>query len=82
MHADARRGTSVGHAATPELEPGLEHPIEGWKQIARAVGASERTARRLGQRARDPLPVWTYLGRMVAYPSALREWRARQMRRG
>lgn len=82
MPAEAGRGGDVAHASTSAEALAPELPLEGWKGIARAVGVSERTARRLGARPRDPLPVWHYLGRLVAFPSALREWRAREMRRG
>jgi len=63
------------------VRPGLghEHPLGGWKTIASAVGLSASAARRVAWRRRDPLPVWRYLHMVIAYPSALRDWKARQM---
>ena len=53
---------------------------DGWKAIAAAIGAAPRTAKRLARRERDPLPAWRYLDTVVAWPSAIREWQARQLR--
>ena len=58
---------------------GIEHPLGGWKTIAAAVGLASSAARRVAWRRRDPLPVWRYLHMVIAYPSALRDWKARQM---
>lgn len=56
-----------------------EDLIDGWARIARAAGVSKRTAMRRARGGRDPLPAYHYLGRVVAFPSALRDWQARQM---
>lgn len=56
-----------------------EPPISGWKELAAFVKISASAARRLAWRRRDPLPVWRYLHTVCAWPSALREWRKRQM---
>lgn len=55
-----------------------EHGIQGWKEIATAMGTSVRTVQRLAEENMDPLPVWDYRGQPLAYPSALRDWRGRQ----
>lgn len=55
-----------------------ERPIEGWKAIAADMETSVDTVQRLSKRSDDPLPVFDYVGRAIAYPSALRDWRQRQ----
>lgn len=59
--------------------PKAEPPIEGWKLIAAHVELTVPTAWRMARRNRDPLPVWSYLHTVIAWPSALTEWRARQI---
>ncbi len=56
-----------------------EAPLEGWKAIAEAIGRGEDAASDLAHREFDPLPVYVYLREVVAWPSAIREWRARQL---
>lgn len=59
-----------------------EQVLTGWKSIAQAMGTSIKTVQRLADRLAhgelDPLPVWDYCGAVIAYPSALRDWRGRQ----
>jgi hypothetical protein len=59
-----------------------EQVITGWKMIALAMGTSVKTVQRLADRLShgelDPLPVWDYCGSIIAYPTALRDWRGRQ----
>lgn len=55
-----------------------ERPIEGWKAIAGEMETSVDTVQRLAKRNEDPLPIFEYVGRAIAYPSALRDWRQRQ----
>jgi len=56
--------------------------LTGWKQIATAMGTSVKTVQRLADRLargeQDPLPVWAYCDSVIAYPTALRDWRGRQ----
>ena len=54
-------------------------PVDGWKSIARVVALSPSTCRRLARRDVDPLPVFVYLGRVVAWPAKLVEWQERQL---
>jgi hypothetical protein len=58
---------------------GHEKPVEGWKAIAGLVELTIPTAWRMARRNRDPMPVWAYLHTVLAWPSALKEWRSRQM---
>ena len=58
---------------------GPEKPIEGWKAIAATVELTVPTAWRMARRNRDPLPVWAYLHTVIAWSSALKEWRSRQI---
>jgi hypothetical protein len=59
-----------------------EECLTGWKSIALAMGTSVKTVQRLADRLergeQDPLPVWDYCGSVIAYPTALRDWRGRQ----
>lgn len=59
-----------------------ERVLTGWKAIAGDCGASVKTVQRAADRLRrgemDPLPVWEYCGSVIAYPTALRDWRGRQ----
>jgi hypothetical protein len=59
-----------------------EQVLTGWKTIAVAMGTSVKTVQRLADRLSrgevDPLPVWDYCGSIIAYPTALRDWRGRQ----
>lgn len=48
--------------------------IEGWKEIAAALGVSEDTAQRLAGRAVDPLPVKNFNGRRWARTDELTAW--------
>jgi hypothetical protein len=54
-----------------------EPPIEGWKSIAKEVGLSVETAQRRARRKRDPLPIWKYERSVIAWRSALQQWKAR-----
>ena len=56
-----------------------EEPIEGWKSIAKAVRMSVETAQRRARRKHDPLPTWKYEHCVIAWPSALRDWKARNL---
>ena len=56
-----------------------EVPIEGYEAIGKAVNLCRERAWFYARRQEDPLPVWHYLGRALAWPSALREWQARQL---
>jgi len=58
---------------------GPEVPLEGWKSIAEFIGESEDTAQRRARLKTDRLPVWSYFGRVLAWPTALREWQARHI---
>src|SRR5919199_1684685 len=51
--------------------------VEGWKEIAAAVGKVERTAMDYAKRNVDPLPVWKGPEGVWAYKSAIRDWVAR-----
>lgn len=55
-----------------------EIAIQGWKEIAQAMGTSVKTVQRLADESFDPLPVFDYRGQPIAYPTALRDWRGRQ----
>ncbi len=57
-----------------------EFEVRGWKLIAQAIGVSVRAAQGYAGRERDPLPVYLYLGRVVAHATALRDWCDRQRR--
>lgn len=59
------------------LPPPPQRPIDGWDAIASEVGLSRSAAQRQAAAHDDPLPVFLYLGRILAYPGALREWRQR-----
>lgn len=54
--------------------------LEGWKQVASAIGYSESYARGLARLAKDPLPVSEMRGRIIARSSDLRAWLARQVK--
>jgi hypothetical protein len=58
---------------------GPEVPLEGWPAIAGFIGESEDTAQRRARLRTDRLPVWKYFGTVLAWPSALREWKARHI---
>jgi hypothetical protein len=62
-----------------ELSQHSEQPLTGWKMISADVGLSVQTVWRMARRNRDPLPVWKYLHTVIAWPSALRDWKLRQM---
>lgn len=55
-----------------------ERVLSGWKEIAQAMGTNVKRVQRLADRNIDPLPVWSYVSTVIAYPSALRDWRGRQ----
>jgi len=57
-----------------------EYEVKGWKDISVAIGVSVRSAQLYAIRSRDPLPVYFYLGRIVAHATALRDWCDRQRR--
>ena len=57
-----------------------EFEVRGWKTIADSVGVSVRAAQGYATRSSDPLPVYLYLGRVVAHATALRDWCDRQRR--
>lgn len=63
---------------TERLE-GPELPIEGYYNIGIEAKLSESQACKMAHRTHDPLPCWKYLGKVLAWPSAIREWRARQI---
>ncbi len=56
---------------------GDELPVEGWKSIAAEVRLSVKVCRRLAWRNWDPLPVRRFENIVLAFPSALREWKSR-----
>lgn len=56
-----------------------EEPIEGWKSIAREVKLSVETAQRRARRKVDPLPIWKYERSVIAWRSALQQWKARSL---
>ena len=57
-----------------------EQKVEGWKEIAAAIGASVGAAQSYAKKRKDPLPVyWRRCGgTVVAHATALRDWVARQ----
>lgn len=57
-----------------------EKVLQGWKQIASAIGRDEKTARSYADEAIDPLPAYEYLGAIIVVESALQEWLKRQAR--
>jgi hypothetical protein len=54
-----------------------EVPIEGWKGIAAEIRLSLKVCRRLAWRNWDPLPVRRFQNIVLAFPTALRDWKAR-----
>jgi len=56
-----------------------EEPVESYVEIGKLAKLSKSEACRAAHDAVDPLPCWIYRGRVLAYPSAVREWCARQM---
>ena len=48
--------------------------LRGWKDIAQALGVSERKAKELGARSREPLPVRRDHVGIYAVESRLRDW--------
>lgn len=54
-----------------------ERPIEGWKTIAAYIGRSIRKTRKLAWTGADKLPVRFYLGEVIAWPTALDDWKDR-----
>lgn len=56
-----------------------EKPIEGWKSIATELDVSVETVQRLARRNRDPLPVWKFIRTIVAWRSAIEQWKARNL---
>lgn len=50
----------------------------GWKDISAALDVSDRHARDLASRNRDPLPVEVGHKGVWAYATALRDWMRRQ----
>lgn len=57
-----------------------EKRVQGWKEIAEALGVSTVTAQGYARRKVDPLPVyWRRCGGgVVAHATALRDWLERQ----
>lgn len=60
------------------LRPPDEEPLDGWKEIAKALRCSEKHAARLASRNRSPLPVYCYGKRVYAWPSEVRLWQRLQ----
>jgi hypothetical protein len=60
------------------------HELEGHAAIARFLGVSTGTVKRLIARASDqnPLPTVKYLGSVYASERELAAWRSREARRG
>jgi len=48
--------------------------FQGWEMIGASVGVSARTARRMANRDRDPLPVRVRLGRAILRLTDWQEW--------
>jgi hypothetical protein len=57
-----------------------ENKVQGWRNIAEAIGVTMPTAQKYARRKIDPLPVyWRRCGGyVVAHLTALRDWTARQ----
>lgn len=55
----------------------VEPPIDGYEAIAKEAGLSKTEAWRAARDRVDPLPCWQYRNKILAWPSAIREWRAR-----
>jgi hypothetical protein len=67
-------------AATAAQEPPKhEKPIEGWKAIANELDVSVETVQRMARRNRDPLPVWKFIRTIVAWRSAIQDWKSRNL---
>ena len=62
-------------SADPHPEP---IRLFGWKDISAALDVSDRHARDLASRNRDPLPVEVGHKGVWAYATALRDWMRRQ----
>lgn len=55
--------------------------LRGWKAIASALGLSERAARSAADAGhQDPLPVYLWGTKIVAYRHEIDAWVARQLR--
>ena len=78
--AQARRGDR-GTKTEGEMACAPGYDLEGWKEIARAAGLSERTMRE-AMRGDDKPPVAEYFGSKVARRAEIVAWAQRLVKRG
>jgi len=62
----------------PTTRLDTEAPLTGYDAIAKAANLSKTEAWRAARDRVDPLPCWVFRKKILAWPSAIREWRARQ----